>query len=329
MTRHARPDDTPVLDALVTEAVDPRTADLDTLSTLEAARLMNAADTEVPLAVGRVLGPIAEAADRIAAGMRRGGRLVYVGAGTPGRLGVLDASECPPTFGTDPAQVVGVIAGGHPALTTAVEGAEDDEAAGRDDLAALGLGPADVVVGISASGRTPYVLAGLAAAAEAGAWTVAVTANAGSAAGAVARTAIEVVVGPEVLAGSTRLRAGTAQKLVLNMLSTLAMVRLGKTYGNRMVDLRSTNDKLRRRAVRLVQDLTGVGEQAAAAALHAADGSVPVATLTLTLATTPQRARTLLAEHDGSLRAALAAAGLPGPPVGTAAAPDGPPTGAG
>ncbi|HEY0186770.1 MAG TPA: N-acetylmuramic acid 6-phosphate etherase [Cellulomonas sp.] len=296
------------LGALVTESADPRTAELDRLSTLEAARVMNEGDLGVAAAVGRVLAPVAEAADRAAAGIRRGGRLVYLGAGTPGRLGVLDASECPPTFGTDPSAVVALIAGGPAALTRAVEGAEDDADAGAREVGALAVGPDDVLVAVSASGRTPYVLGGLRAAGAAGAWTVAVTANPGSAAGDLARTAIDVVVGPEVIAGSTRLRAGTAQKLVLNMISTLTMVRLGATYGNRMVDLRATNAKLHDRAARIVRDLTDRPDAEVGRALDAADGSAKLAVLLLRTGLTPGAGRALLDRHGGSLRAALGTA---------------------
>lgn len=298
------PDD---LAALATERADPGTADLDTLPTLDAVRLVNARDAEVAAAVGRAALPVAEAVDRAADALRAGGRLVYVGAGTPGRLGVLDASECPPTFGTDPDQVVALIAGGPDAVTRAVEGAEDDAAAGGADVSALDVGPTDVVVGISASGRTPYVLGALRTAAAAGAWTVAVTGTTGSAAGAVARTAIEVEVGPEVVTGSTRLRAGTAQKLVLNTLSTLAMVRIGKVHGNLMIDLRATNTKLRDRATRLVADLATTDRGTAARALDACGGSVPVAVLAVRGDLAPERARHLLDRAGGHLRTALAA----------------------
>jgi N-acetylmuramic acid 6-phosphate etherase len=290
---------------LATEATDSSLDDIDLVSTLEAAQRMNALDRSVPAAVEPCLPAIALAADSIAAAFRRGGRLVYVGAGTPGRLGVLDASECPPTFGTDPSQVVGVIAGGPVALTTAVEGAEDDEAAAVRDLDALGLTADDVVVGISASGRTPYVIAAILEARRRSALSVSVACNPDSAAGREADIAIDVVVGPEFIAGSTRLKAGTAQKLVLNMLTTLAMVRCNKTYGNRMVDVRATNEKLVARSFSLVQDVTGAASSEVAAALDAADGEVKTAIAMILSGSSAASVRAQLAAADGSLRAVI------------------------
>jgi N-acetylmuramic acid 6-phosphate etherase len=293
------------LQHLATEATDSSLDDIDLVSTLEAAQRMNVLDRSVPAALEPCLPAIALAADSIAAAFSRGGRLIYVGAGTPGRLGVLDASECPPTFGTDPGQVVGVIAGGSVALTTAVEGAEDDEAAAVRDLDALGLTADDVVVGISASGRTPYVIAAILEARRRSALSVSVACNPDSAAGREADIAIDVVVGPEFIAGSTRLKAGTAQKLVLNMLTTLAMVRSNKTYGNRMVDVRATNEKLVARSFSLVQDVTGAAPADVAAALDAADGEVKTAIAMILTASTAPVVRSRLAAADGSLRAVL------------------------
>ena len=293
------------LATLTTEATDASLDDIDLVPTLEAARRMNAADRGVPVALEPCLPAVAEAADRIADAFAAGGRLLYVGAGTPGRLGILDASECPPTFGTDPGMVVGVIAGGTPALTTAVEGAEDDEAAAVRDLDALGLTSRDVVVGISASGRTPYVLSALREARRRSAASVAVTNNAGSAAGQIADIAIDVVTGPEFIAGSTRLKAGTAQKLVLNMLTTLAMLRRHKTFGNRMVDVRATNAKLAARSFSLVQDVTGAPDADVAAALHDASGEVKTAIAALLTGLSAASARDRLDAADGSLRAVL------------------------
>ncbi|WP_439690585.1 N-acetylmuramic acid 6-phosphate etherase [Curtobacterium sp. SP.BCp] len=293
------------LRTLTTEAADASLSDIDTISTLDAARRMNALDRSVPLAVEPCLPAIARAADLIADAFARGGRLVYVGAGTPGRLGVLDASECPPTFGTDPSQVVGVIAGGPVALTTAVEGAEDDEDAAVRDLDDLGLAPEDVVVGISASGRTPYVVAAVREARRRSATTVAVACNADSAAGREADVAIDVVVGPEFIAGSTRLKAGTAQKLVLNMLTTLAMVRSNKTFGNRMVDVRATNDKLVARAFSLVQDITGAADADVSTALSESDGEVKTAVAIILTGSSAEDARTRLSDAGGSLRAVI------------------------
>ena len=235
-----------------TESRNPATANIDTVSTLEMVRLINAEDAKVAPAVATQLPHIAEAIDRIAARMREGGRLIYVGAGTSGRLGVLDASECPPTFNTAPKQVVGLIAGGNIALTTAVEGAEDDREAGARAIAALNVAAKDNVVGIASSGSTPYVLGALAEARRRGALTISLACNSPAPVEALADVIIAPIVGPEVLTGSTRLKAGTAQKMVLNMLSTGVMIRLGKTYGNLMVDVRATNAKLRQRARRIV-----------------------------------------------------------------------------
>ena len=258
--------------APATETVRADWAGIDRLPTLDLLHLMNAEDRTVPAAVAGQLAAIAAVVDAAAARMARGGRLVYAGAGTAGRLGVLDAAECPPTFGTDPGLVVGLIAGGRTAVTEAVEGAEDRTDLAEADVAALGLTPADTLVGVSASGRTPYPLAAVRAARAAGALTVGLACNRGSALAAAADLGIEVEVGPEVLAGSTRLKAGTAQKLVLNLLSTALMVRLGRTYGNLMVDLRATNAKLRDRARRIVADATGADEDAVRRALAATDG---------------------------------------------------------
>lgn len=246
-----------------TEASDVAGRDLDRLSTAELAARMNAGDVSVPLLVGKALPQITPAIDAVAAALGSGGRLIYVGAGTPGRLGVLDASECPPTFDTDPWQVQGHIAGGRVALTDAVEGAEDDAPAGAALMADLSVGANDVVVGISASGRTPYVLGAIEAARAKGAATVIVVNASGSVLAAAAQYPIEVVTGPEFVTGSTRLKAGTAQKLVLNMLTTVSMIKLGKTLGNLMVDVRTSNEKLRARAVRIVGQATGLDGGAA------------------------------------------------------------------
>ena len=297
------------LSALSTEQADTARGDLDLLSTPELVRAMNAEDRRVPEAVAAQAEHIAEAVDGITERFRRGGRLVYIGAGTAGRVGVLDASECPPTFGTDPGMVVGIIAGGDTAIRDAVEDAEDDDRAAAESLRALGLGENDTVVGISASGRTPYVLGGLAYAREVGALTVAIAANAGSAIGAAADVPIEVVVGPEFVTGSTRLKAGTAQKLVVNMLSTLSMIRLGKTYRGVMVDLRATNEKLRARSVRTLIQLTGAAQGDAVRALAEAGGSVKLALLMLFTGASAEAAAPALAAADGVLRDAIAALG--------------------
>ncbi|MFM1871121.1 MAG: N-acetylmuramic acid 6-phosphate etherase, partial [Planctomycetota bacterium] len=246
----------PDLSVLTTEARNPRTTDLDAMSTLDFCAAMNDEDRSVADAVRAQLPSIAAAIDAIAERMRKGGRLIYCGAGTSGRLGVLDAAECPPTFSADPAQVVGLIAGGPSAFLKAVEGAEDSRELGAADLVRLEVGPKDAVVGIAASGRTPYVIGALDHARSVHALTVAVVCNAGGAVAAAAELPIEVVTGPEVLTGSTRLKAGTATKLVLNMLSTGAFVRLHKVYGNLMVDLQATNEKLVARSRRIVAQAT-------------------------------------------------------------------------
>ena len=293
------------LETLGTEAVDQSLRTLDLLGTAELVASMHAGNRAAFDALGPALPAITHAVDAISTRMAGGGRLVYVGAGTSGRLGVLDASECPPTFGTDPSLVIGIIAGGERAIRSAVERSEDDPASGAADLVAVGLTAQDSVVGLSASGRTPYVLGALRAANDIGALTVSVAGNERSRTGAEAAIAIEAAVGAEFIAGSTRLNAGTAQKLVINMLSTLTMVRLGKTFGNVMVDLRATNAKLLARSRRTVATVTGVDTATAAAALQAADGSVKEAVFALLTGSTPVTAATALAAADGYLRIAL------------------------
>ncbi len=293
------------LDDLLTEQADPRYRQIDRLDTLALNRLMNEADAEVPRAVERALPAVAGAIDAIVARLAAGGRLRYVGAGTPGRLAVLDAAECAPTFGTDDDLVVGVIAGGVDALTGPVEGAEDDAAAGAVDLRAVGVGRADAVVGVTASGRTPYVLGAIDAAAAAGALTVGLTCNPGAVLSARVEHPIEVPVGAEILTGSTRLKAGTAQKLVLNMISTATMVRLGKTYGNYMVDVVAVNSKLVRRATRMIRELTGVDAETAGRTLDAAGRQVKTAVLMIERGLDADAARAVLAAHHGRLSAAL------------------------
>ncbi|CQR63382.1 N-acetylmuramic acid 6-phosphate etherase [Streptomyces leeuwenhoekii] len=296
------------LEQLATEAFRPELSGIDRLPTLEIARLMNGEDATVPAAVAERLPEIAAAIDAVAARMARGGRLVYAGAGTAGRLGVLDASECPPTFNTAPGQVTGVIAGGPEAMVSPVEGAEDSRDLARADLDALGLTPDDTVVGVSASGRTPYAVGAVEHARARGALTIGLSCNAGSALAAAADHGIEVVTGPELVTGSTRLKAGTAQKLVLNMISTITMIRLGKTYGNLMVDVRASNDKLRARSRRIVALATGAGDEEIERALAAADGEVKHAILILLAGVDGPAAARLLEDSGGHLRAALAAA---------------------
>lgn len=293
---------------MTTEGFRAELAGIDLLPTLDLARLMNKEDAAVPGAVGAQLPRIAAVVDAVAERMARGGRLVYAGAGTAGRLGVLDASECPPTFNTGPGQVVGLIAGGPPAMVTSVEGAEDSRELAEADLAALSLTPDDTVVGVSASGRTPYAIGAVAYARARGALTVGLACNAGSALAAAAEHGIEVVVGPELLTGSTRLKAGTAQKLVLNMISTITMIRLGKTYGNLMVDVRASNEKLRARSRRIVVLATGADDGEVEAALATTGGEVKNAILVLLAGVDGPTAARLLEESGGHLRAALASA---------------------
>lgn len=301
------------LETLTTEAFRSELAEIDQLPTLEIAKIMNGEDATVATAVAERLPVIAAAIDATAARMARGGRLVYAGAGTAGRLGVLDASECPPTFNTEPGQVVGLIAGGPGAMVTSVEGAEDSRELAAADLDALELTDRDTVVGISASGRTPYAIGAVEhARGRYGALTVGLSCNADSALAASAEHGIEVVVGPELLTGSTRLKAGTAQKLVLNMLSTVTMIRLGKTYGNLMVDVRASNEKLRARSRRIVSLATGAADEDIEAALTATDGEVKNAILTLLGDVDGPTAARLLDAADGHLRAALKAAATEG-----------------
>jgi N-acetylmuramic acid 6-phosphate etherase len=294
------------LDGLLTEARREELAEIDLASTEELVRLMNDDDRTVPVAVDAALPAIARAIDAVAARLAAGGRLVYVGAGTAGRLGVLDASEAVPTFGTESGQVVGVLAGGAAALSEAVEKVEDDEQGGPRDLAQLAVGPLDAVVGITASGRTPYVLAALVYARACGALTVGLSCNPGAKLSALVEHPIEVVVGPELIAGSTRLKAGTAQKLVLNMISTIAMVRLGKTFGNLMVDLRPTNEKLRARAARIVAQAAKVPGAEAEAALVDAGEDVRLAILMLLSGLAAADASERLEASGRNVRAALA-----------------------
>lgn len=295
------------LGSFATEDVNPRTRDLDLLPLDEQVMLLCEANATVADVVAESASQIAAAVRVVVEGMRAGGRLVYVGAGTPGRLGVLDASEIPPTYGMDPARVVGVIAGGDRAIRAAVENAEDDAVAGAVAMDELSVGAHDTVVGVSASGRTPYVLAALRRAGQRGAATVGFACNAGSPIAEASDVAIETVVGPEVVTGSTRLKAGTAQKMVLNTISTLAMVRLGKVYGNLMVDVRATNEKLRARSERIVMLATGTDADTAARALAAVDGWVKAAILVVVTGLDGAEAVRVLNEHDGMLREAIAA----------------------
>ena len=297
------------MEFLSTEKNNPSTWCIDQCSTSQMLQLINAEDRQVPLAVQGAIPMIAQAVDGIVEHMRMGGRLFYIGAGTSGRLGVLDASECPPTFGTSPELVVGIIAGGPKALSCSSEGAEDDEAAGKAEMDAHQVSEKDSVVGIAASGRTPFVMGALQRAREIGAFTTCLCNTPHSALAAVSDVAIEVVTGPEVIMGSTRMKAGTAQKMVLNMISTCTMIQLGKVYYNYMVDLNANNEKLYDRSVRMVCQTTGVTAEAAQSALQETGGSVKTAICMLKTGLTSRHASTLLREHNGVLRAALKSAG--------------------
>ncbi len=293
------------LERLVSEDRNPRSMDIDLLPTVDVLRRINDEDQGVPAAVGKVIPQIAEAVDEIVKAFRKGARLVYIGAGTSGRLGVLDASECPPTFSVPEGMVVGLIAGGDHALRHAVEGAEDDPVQGRQDLMDIGLTADDVVVGIAVSGRTPYVIGALNYAKSLGAKTAALSCNPDSVIAAIADIAISPVVGPEILTGSTRLKSGTAQKLVLNMLTTASMIKIGKSYQNLMVDLHASNQKLVARAARIVMQATGCDIDEARRALDLTGNDVKLAILIVVTGMDVDAARTALSEAGGFLRKAI------------------------
>ncbi|OQA46104.1 MAG: N-acetylmuramic acid 6-phosphate etherase [Chloroflexi bacterium ADurb.Bin325] len=292
------------LTRLTTEQRNPATAEIDRLSALEIVTLINREDMAVPAAIAPCLPVIAALVEATVARLQRGGRLVYIGAGTSGRLGVLDASECPPTYGVDTGLVVGLMAGGDHALRNSIEGVEDDEAQGAADVQAIGLSAADVLVGVAASGRTPYTLAALRYARSVGAAVGCIVNSPGSPMAEAADYPIVVVTGPEVVTGSTRMKAGTAQKLVLNMLSTATMIRLGKVYGNLMVDVQPSNHKLVQRARNIVAAATAASAEEAAAALERY-GSTKAAILGLLTGLDAPRVRELLTRHAGRLRDAI------------------------
>ena len=294
------------LDNLLTEARNPQTMELDSMTPLEIVTAMNREDARVPESIRPQLPNIAQCVAWATEAIRSGGRLIYMGAGTSGRLGVLDAVECPPTFGVSPDVVVGLIAGGEGAFVRAVEGAEDSRELGKADLEAIGLTPKDLVVGIAASGRTPYVLGGLAYANSLGCKTAAISCNPGSALGKEARLAIEVAPGPECLTGSTRLKAGTAQKLILNMISTATMVGCGKAYSNLLVDVMQTNEKLVVRAQNIVMEATGVSRDSAKEAIAQAGGSCKLAVTMILADCTVEEAKERLERCGGSVRQAIA-----------------------
>jgi N-acetylmuramic acid 6-phosphate etherase len=288
-----------------TEHRNPASRSLDRLPTKAILRLMNREDRKVAISVGREIPSIARAVDAIVSGIRKGGRLIYVGAGTSGRLAVLDAAECPPTFGVAPAMVQALIAGGGKALTGAVEGAEDSARDAVRDLRARRLKPNDIVVGIAASGTTPYVLSALSFARKRGATTIAVTSNRKAPIALSARIVIATEVGPEIVTGSTRLKAGTSQKLVLNMLSTAAMVRLGHVYDNLMIDVALTNEKLRQRGLRILAEASGADLSAAKHALRQSGHNLRAALVMLKNGVSAKNARARLASAKGNLRQAL------------------------
>lgn len=290
---------------MITEQTNPRSQDIDRLSTLDMLRVINDEDRTVADAVQKALPEIAQAVDAIHARLAQGGRLIYMGAGTSGRLGVLDATECVPTYSAPPELVQALIAGGAEAMFHSIEGAEDDRGQGADDLRRLGLTAKDAVVGIAASGRTPYVLGALDYAREQGALTVGLSCNVPAPLLDAAEIKIGVPVGPEVIAGSTRMKAGTAQKLVLNMISTAVMVKSGKVYGNLMVDVHVTNSKLTARARRIIQQVTGVDEAQAADLLQRAGGKAKVAIVMHKRGVDADEARKLLDQAGGHLRAVI------------------------
>jgi len=293
------------LTQMVTESRNTASADIDTLSTAEMLKVINQEDQKVAIAVEKVLPEIGRAVDAITHAFTRGGRLIYMGAGTSGRLGILDASECPPTYGTDPELVVGLIAGGHQAILKAVENAEDNQELAVKDLQALNFNEKDVLVGIAASGRTPYVLGGMAYAKSLGSIVVSIVCNPNSAMAEQADISIIPVVGPEVVTGSSRMKAGTAQKLVLNMLTTGSMIKSGKVFGNLMVDVQATNAKLIQRQTNIVVQATGVTDVEAEQALRACGNHCKTAIVMILSGLDADEAKAKLAEHNGFVRAAL------------------------
>ncbi len=293
------------LSTLITEQRNPNSMHVDSLSALEIVQLMNQEDKQVPLAIEKCLPQIAQAVERIVAAFQKGGRLVYIGAGTSGRLGVLDASECPPTFGVSPEMVKGIIAGGERALRHPIEGAEDSKAQAVVDLQTIQFSSKDVLVGIAASGRTPYVIGALEYAKSLGSVTVSIASNPNSAMANIVDIAIDTVVGPEVLTGSSRLKSGTAQKLVLNMLTTASMILMGKCYQNLMVDVQASNEKLKARAIRIVMQATDCDKALAEETLKQADQNAKLAIMMILSGLDRAQAEALLEKHQGKLQLAL------------------------
>ena len=293
------------LSTLITEQRNPNSMNVDSLSALEIVQLMNEEDKQVPLAIEKCLPQIAQAIERIVAAFQQGGRLVYIGAGTSGRLGVLDASECPPTFGVSPEMVKGIIAGGERALRHPIEGAEDSKTQAVVDLQTIHFSSQDVLVGIAASGRTPYVIGALEYAKSLGSVTVSIASNPNSAMANIVDIAIDTVVGPEVLTGSSRLKSGTAQKLVLNMLTTASMILMGKCYQNLMVDVQASNEKLKARAIRIVMQATDCDKALAEETLKQADQNAKLAIMMILSGLDRAQAEALLEKHHGKLQLAL------------------------
>ena len=293
------------LSTLITEQRNPNSMHVDSLSALEIVQLMNEEDKQVPLAIEKCLPQIAQAVECIVAAFQQGGRLVYIGAGTSGRLGVLDASECPPTFGVSPEMVKGIIAGGERALRHPIEGAEDSKTQAVVDLQTIHFSSKDVLVGIAASGRTPYVIGALEYAKSLGSVTVSIASNPNSAMANIVDIAIDTVVGPEVLTGSSRLKSGTAQKLVLNMLTTASMILMGKCYQNLMVDVQASNEKLKARAIRIVMQATDCDKALAEETLKLADQNAKLAIMMILSGLDRAQAETLLEKHQGKLQLAL------------------------
>ena len=293
------------LSTLITEQRNPNSMHVDSLSALEIVQLMNEEDKQVPLAIEKCLPQIAQAVERIVAAFQQGGRLVYIGAGTSGRLGVLDASECPPTFGVSPEMVKGIIAGGERALRHPIEGAEDSKTQAVVDLQTIQFSSKDVLVGIAASGRTPYVIGALEYAKSLGSVTVSIASNPNSAMANIVDIAIDTVVGPEVLTGSSRLKSGTAQKLVLNMLTTASMILMGKCYQNLMVDVQASNEKLKARAIRIVMQATDCDKALAEETLKQADQNAKLAIMMILSGLDRAQAEALLEKHQGKLQLAL------------------------
>ena len=293
------------LSTLITEQRNPNSMHVDSLSALEIVQLMNYEDKLVPLAIEKCLPQIAQAVEHIVAAFQQGGRLVYIGAGTSGRLGVLDASECPPTFGVSPEMVKGIIAGGERALRHPIEGAEDSKAQAVVDLQTIQFSSKDVLVGIAASGRTPYVIGALEYAKSLGSVTASIASNPNSAMANIVDIAIDTVVGPEVLTGSSRLKSGTAQKLVLNMLTTASMILMGKCYQNLMVDVQASNEKLKARAIRIVMQATDCDKALAEETLKQADQNAKLAIMMILSGLDRAQAETLLEKHQGKLQLAL------------------------